>query len=376
MKYYLLFLLHTLRIITPAGHKNLRSETRHSPLADDFLLVGDPSAPAISLPSASQQQNDTVSCPRAIVDIVAEPPMQEGLFGMVFERVLQLLPYSTPATPLRFYPQQPCYGNPLQQLFVDSLDKDISACGPFQKQEVSFEDAFRNGWATGLNEMHSFSRAHALWASRFTLSQSVREKVDAATSRFPSDGAVLGIHYRGTDKYLESRPVAPDDMLLFVKDHVQRNKNIAAIFLATDDARFVQLMENSISQLVGDDGQALRLLTNAATRSTDKSPVHKSACAQGMAEEAMLDMLVLSHCDQVLKTASQLSAWAKIFNPRLPIVRINALYNAWFPDAAIPLYTPVDAPEEIKGKLQQLQDGDLDQAKPGKISGWGSDKNL
>ena len=36
--------------------------------------------------------------------------------------------------------------------------------------------------------------------------------------------------------------------------------------------------------------------------------------------------------------------WAKVFNPALPIFRVNAVHNsAVFPDAAVPLYRPLNA---------------------------------
>ncbi len=55
-------------------------------------------------------------------------------------------------------------------------------------------------------------------------------------------------------------------------------------------------------------------------------------------ENLIVNSFILSKCDLVLKTHSQVSAYAKIFNPDLEIYRVNACQEGYWPDSHIPLY--------------------------------------
>jgi hypothetical protein len=54
-------------------------------------------------------------------------------------------------------------------------------------------------------------------------------------------------------------------------------------------------------------------------------------------EGALIDCLLLSRCNTLIRTTSFLSAWASIFNPKLPIVLVNRPYpnKFWFPESAL-----------------------------------------
>jgi hypothetical protein len=55
-------------------------------------------------------------------------------------------------------------------------------------------------------------------------------------------------------------------------------------------------------------------------------------------KNAIVNSLVLSKCNFVLKTHSQLSGYSKIFNPDLEIYRINKCNCEYWPDSDIPIY--------------------------------------
>lgn len=325
---------------------------------------------AVGLNVAANLAVDTVKgsdpgvCPKQRISVVAEPPLQEGLFGMVLERVLQLLPAAAKASPdreTRFEPRSPCYGDALASLFVDRLSKVNATCPGVPEEQITFEEAWRRGWATKAEDLHSFRSAGALWNSRFSLAPGLQEELDAAAARLPTDGVVLGVHFRGTDKYLEARPVAPADMWTLVEDFVTRSADdVAAIFVATDGEEFAKLAEKRVAGgLRSRHGRPVKLVMNPSARSQSDQPLHKQgSCPPGLAKEALLDALMLSRCDVVLKTASQLSAWSKVFNPSLQMFRVNAFYPHWFPDADVPLYEPRGAPPAVDALLAQLRDGE------------------
>jgi hypothetical protein len=50
----------------------------------------------------------------------------------------------------------------------------------------------------------------------------------------------------------------------------------------------------------------------------------------------MIDSLLLSKCDYVIKTSSCLSDWVKIWNPSINVYNLNKFNYAWFPQAIIP----------------------------------------
>ena len=55
-------------------------------------------------------------------------------------------------------------------------------------------------------------------------------------------------------------------------------------------------------------------------------------------ENVVVNSFILSKCDLVLKTHSQVSAYSKVFNPDLEIYRVNACSEGYWPDSHIPLY--------------------------------------
>jgi hypothetical protein len=67
------------------------------------------------------------------------------------------------------------------------------------------------------------------------------------------------------------------------------------------------------------------------------TPIHFSG-HPGLAigREALVTCLLLARCGFLLKTASYLSAWAKIFNPSLDVLLISpTLGTGFFPDRAL-----------------------------------------
>ena len=51
-------------------------------------------------------------------------------------------------------------------------------------------------------------------------------------------------------------------------------------------------------------------------------------------KDALINCLLLSRCDIVIRTTSFLSAWAYIFNPKLELILLNKPYDSclWFPE--------------------------------------------
>jgi hypothetical protein len=167
-----------------------------------------------------------------------------------------------------------------------------------------------------LDDDISVQRAHDLYTEYFRVKPGViGEAEEFAAKRFSPN--VLGIHYRGTDKQYES-PSVPFEMMEAFIEHVIRkiSPDIAGdlkIFLATDDAGFFAHMKRSrlADRMMWFDCQELSINGN---------PIHLSPGdnhRKGI--EALSTIYLLSRCRWCIKTTSQLSAWAKIMNPRLKV---------------------------------------------------------
>jgi hypothetical protein len=162
----------------------------------------------------------------------------------------------------------------------------------------------------------------------------VRPEITEAVNTFTGDhftGRVLGVHYRGTDK-TEAPRVSYDEVTRTVRARLEREPEIGCLFVATDEAPFldhVKAARMSVPICCCDDLRSNSAMAiQEATFAGD--PYRKG-------REALVNSLLLARCDHVIRTASALSAWASIFNPQLPVTLLNEPYKekCWFPDRAI-----------------------------------------
>lgn len=144
---------------------------------------------------------------------------------------------------------------------------------------------------------------------------------------------VLGVHYRGTDKGSEAPRVSLEECLQAVSLYLDRHPETTAIFLASDESSFIDAFRHRCSRarIITHDDQA---------RSRDGLAIHTRPLEgqgnpRGM--EALVNSLLLSRCDGLVRTASFLSAWSSVFNPEIPVVMLNRPYanKLWFPDREI-----------------------------------------
>lgn len=158
----------------------------------------------------------------------------------------------------------------------------------------------------------------------------ILSKVDAFTQEKWGSGRILGVHYRGTDKRAEA-PVIPyssvrDVIVRFLSD----NEGFDRLFVSSDEQGFVRFLENEL-------GSKLPVFSHDdQERSRRGIAVHRSRLGDRFrkAEEAILNSLLLSRCDVLIKTPSILSGWSKLFNPRLVVILLASPYQGqlWFPD--------------------------------------------
>ena len=164
-----------------------------------------------------------------------------------------------------------------------------------------------------------------------------------------SGGPVIGVHLRGTDKFVAPK-VPPERYYALIDAFLAHHGNARRpgrrlgnggsggsgggrrplIFLATDDLNYQRsILERYGAQRVLQlrDGKISRAVGNSAVwMERDASTAH----AKGL--EVLLDTLLLSKCDFLLKSASAVSEFALYFNPRLH----NESYDFEIPDQPLP----------------------------------------
>ena len=158
---------------------------------------------------------------------------------------------------------------------------------------------------------------------------SVLSEVEDFCSKHFANRRVLGVHYRGTDKGEES-PVLPyDSVKRNIEHYLKLRPDTDRVFIASDDINFIENIEKaSVGRPI--------LYRNDSFRARDGNSIHRSAATDKyeITKDAIINCLILSRCDALLKTASILSGWSKLFNPRLPVVMLNRPYveYEWFPE--------------------------------------------
>jgi hypothetical protein len=177
-----------------------------------------------------------------------------------------------------------------------------------------------------------FERGARLIAQGLRVKTQIITKVDGfAEANFI--GRVLGIHFRGTDKGSEASEVSSEEIMETVQNYLNVHHEIETIFLGTDVEDFVGLFKERFA--------AYRVCFHEdSCRSNNGVPVHRVGKGDSnylKGEDAIINCLLLSRCDAIVRTCSLLSAWAILLNADIKNVTVNRplSHSAWFPEKEI-----------------------------------------
>lgn len=203
----------------------------------------------------------------------------------------------------------------------------------------------------------NFKLANDMFNKYFTIAPKIIDQVNNFISKHFTT-KILGIHYRGTDKSVNKSfgikrdAVTVQIMFSVIDDWLTENK-VDKIFLCTDQSNVIKQFKNRYNNILifdqqlsngetrrGFHIQRLDKIINCLKNNDEKEIKNISDCNVKLAQNALIDTLLLSKCSTVIKTQSQLSAWAKIFTPDLPVYRVGGLHKLYWPDIYIPLYEP------------------------------------
>ncbi len=281
--------------------------------------------------------------------IIESDYLTEGLFGQIFIWMLEILPYiDSKQWKPEWRIRTKNYGEPPEYNIFPGIVR-ATYKPESNGNTLSFEDL---QYGHKYNFRQSFRSASEYWNSNFRFPEDVYDRLEQFWQTNFAGETVLGVHYRGTDKnvdHFQTDPVSQYQLLCVVEDFLKTHADVTAIFVATDDCRFIEAM--SAFPHVRFHPQA---------RSGGNTPLwnrHQASDNQSVAKDAILDCLTLSRCRYGLKCMSQLSAFSKIINPDLEIYRVSACKPGWFPEAYVPLYRSDD--KAVRSLLRILQQDDF-----------------
>lgn len=171
-------------------------------------------------------------------------------------------------------------------------------------------------------DLRNFDRKEAgrLAAKYIHPKKHILNKVSQFSKQHFKDKYVIGVHYRGTDKILEAPRVDYEEMGKAVWDIVHKKQTADyVVFVATDEKAFLEYMKKEHPH---------NTVWWDSVRSDNHKPVHKyqKETPYRIGEDAIMDCLLLSKSDKLVRTASNLSLWSGYFNPKMKIVDMSHTY--------------------------------------------------
>ena len=163
----------------------------------------------------------------------------------------------------------------------------------------------------------SRKRAHYLLSTHVHVKEHITKSVDDFVAEQFNSDSVIGVHYRGTDKSKEAPRVSHARFIRAIRKVIAKlDTDDFQIFVATDEQSFLNDMIALFPGKV--------VFFADMIRSEDGKPIHlDSPTPHKAGEEALIDCLLLSRCDSIIRTTSHLSHIATFFNPTMPEVLVQ-----------------------------------------------------
>jgi hypothetical protein len=153
-------------------------------------------------------------------------------------------------------------------------------------------------------------RAYNLIARYIKIKQNIIDKIDRFYLQNMAGKKTIGIHLRGTDKYTEENPVSIEVIARAANQYPDYQ-----FLIATDEQK---LLDQARALIKG------RIVAYDCYRSPNEKPLHirdkgnsyKPLPGQ-LGEDVLVEAILLSRCDKLFHTYSNVSFGALCFNPNL-----------------------------------------------------------
>jgi hypothetical protein len=254
---------------------------------------------------------------------IIQENLDQGLFGKTMTHILEILPYLEKNN---LFPKwnidTVLYGNIIPSVLIP---KKVSTNSNVATSVTELKRKHMHNYTKGECEY-----ANKLFFKYFDLCPEIYYKLNTYSIKFV--GRTLGIHYRGTDKSSEADVISSTSFINTINTILKKDESFRSILLLSDEIHFI----NEFSTVFTD----YNIITTESKKSIDNSPIHFQNNTTMDAINAIVDSVLLSKCDLVIKTSSCLSDWVKIWNPNIEVYNLNKFKFNWFPQSIIPTYEP------------------------------------
>lgn len=183
------------------------------------------------------------------------------------------------------------------------------------EQEVLSSGLHGHFALTTYNDL-SIDRIHALVKKYIHVKKEIKREINLFAAKYFRDNFVIGVHYRGTDKWSEAPKVAYEHVYHVIMDTIKKYKaKKFVVFLATDEQGMLDFLRSKFKN---------RLVYTKSIRSTNGQPTHYTSNENfKKGKEAVVDCLLLSKCQFLIRTSSNLSLCSTYFSPKMPVLLVN-----------------------------------------------------
>ena len=188
-------------------------------------------------------------------------------------------------------------------------------------QTVSFEfETIIHAYNTcGSGFEKIIQRSHELINKYIRIKPEIVEEVRRFHSRHFDGFFVISIHYRGTDKIKEVPRVRYGQVVAKINETMKKYGNRRyKIFVATDEQQL-------LNRLVERYGIDMVCYNTDAFRASDGKPLHigRSWSKYKCGFDAMIDAILLSQGNYLIRNSSNLSRWSIFFEPTIPVCELH-----------------------------------------------------
>jgi len=194
----------------------------------------------------------------------------------------------------------------------------------------------------GRNPEMNFELANRGFFSNFSFKPYLQQMAkDFIIEHEINNCTTLGVHYRGTDKGSEAKIMKYKDAVNMIADFLTRRPYFTNIFITSDESNFTIILpielEKKLNRSISISFLADPTRLNAGMHTTGS---HHNPNFDGRTKLkfAVVNMLILSRCAFVLRTASALSAFARVMRPDLPTLMMSTFRRNWYPDNQMEMY--------------------------------------
>ncbi len=192
---------------------------------------------------------------------------------------------------------------------------------------IKIEDTCEIKKNLDLNQLLDIKSANKLLFENYTVSDSLKSEMDEFINANFKNVKVLGVHYRGTDKEGEAPRLQED--LLFHEIQKFIESGYSKIFISTDEIAVLDKVKRNFHQVPV-------IYRKDAFRSADGDQFHRKQenPKELINHDALMNILLLSQTDFLIKTASIMSDCCFIFNPSLKYKILSKPHSAsltWWP---------------------------------------------